>query len=68
MDGPRDYHTKRTKSERKKQMYNITYMWNLNYNTNKPIYETEIDHRERENKLVVEKGGCTESLELAEIN
>ena len=49
-------------------MYNITYMWNLNYNTNKPIYETEIDHRERENKLVVEKGGCTESLELAEIN
>ena len=49
MGGPRDYHTKRTKSERKKQMlYKITYMWNLNYNTNKPIYETEIDHRERE--------------------
>ena len=49
MGGPRDYHTKRTKSERKKQMlYKITDMWNLNYNTNKPIYETEIDHRERE--------------------
>ena len=49
MDGPRDYHTKRTKSERKKQMlYNITYMWNVNYYRNEPIYETETDHRERE--------------------
>ena len=27
MDGPRDYHTKRSKSER--QIHDITYMWNL---------------------------------------
>ena len=31
MDGPRDYHTKRSKSERDK--YAITDMWNLRYET-----------------------------------
>ena len=35
MDGPRDYHTKWSKSERERQIpYNITYMWNLKYDTN----------------------------------
>ena len=30
MDGPRDYHTKRSKLERESQTLNdITYMWNL---------------------------------------
>ena len=44
MDGPRDYHTKWSKSERERQIpYDITYMWNLNYNTNEHIYETETD-------------------------
>ena len=44
MDGPRDYHTKRSKSERERQIpYDITYMWNLKYDTNEPIYETETD-------------------------
>ena len=34
MDGPRDYHAKRSKSERERQIpFNITYMWNLKYNT-----------------------------------
>ena len=34
MDGPRDYHTKWSKSERERQMpYDITYMWNLKYET-----------------------------------
>ena len=23
--------------------YDITYLWNLNYDTNEPIYETETD-------------------------
>ena len=42
MDGPRDYHTKRSKSERERQIpYDITYMWNLKYDTNELIYETE---------------------------
>ena len=30
MDGPRDYHTKLSKSDRERQIsYDITYMWNL---------------------------------------
>ena len=30
MNGPRDYHTKWSKSERARQIsYDITYMWNL---------------------------------------
>ena len=39
MDGPADYHNK---SERERQIpYDITYMWNLKYNRNEPIYNTE---------------------------
>ena len=42
MDGPRDYHTKQSKSERERQMlYDTTYTWNLKYDTNELIYETE---------------------------
>ena len=30
MDGPKDYHTKWSQSDRKRQIsYDITYMWNL---------------------------------------
>ena len=44
MDGPRDYHTKRSKSERERQTpYDLTYMWNLKYDTNEHIYKTETD-------------------------
>ena len=44
MVGPRHYHTKRSKSERERQIpYDITYMWNLKYDTNEPIYETETE-------------------------
>ena len=44
MDGPRDYHTKWGKSERERQiLYDITYMWNLKYDTNALNYETETD-------------------------
>ena len=35
MDGPRDYQLNEVKSERERQIpYDITYMWNLNYDTN----------------------------------
>ena len=35
MDRLRDYHTKRSKSERERQIpYDITYMWNLKNDTN----------------------------------
>ena len=44
MDGPRDYHTKQSKSARERQIpYDITYMWNLKYDTNEPISKTETD-------------------------
>ena len=44
MDGPRDYHTKWNKSEGERQIpYDIIYMWNLKYDTNKLIYGTETD-------------------------
>ena len=39
-----------SKSERERQIpYDITYMWNLKYDTNEPIYKT--GHREQ-------AGGC----------
>ena len=44
MDGPGDYHTKYSKSERISQIsYDITYMWNLTHDTSELIYETEAD-------------------------
>ena len=44
MDRHRDYHTKVSKSEIKRQTsYDITYMWNVNYVTNELIDETEIN-------------------------
>ena len=44
MDGPRDYHTKWSKSERERQIpYDTTYMRTLKYDTNELIYETETD-------------------------
>ena len=43
------------KSDRKRQIsYNLTYMWNLKYDTNELIYETETDTG-IENRLVVAK-------------
>ena len=39
-------------SQRERQIpYDVTYMWNLKYNTNEHIYETDI-----ENRIVVAKG------------
>jgi len=41
MDGPRDYHTKWSQSEReRKTPYDITYMQNLKYDTNEFVYKT----------------------------
>ena len=49
MGGPRDPHTKWNKSERERQIpYDIAYTWNLKYDTNEPIDETETNsHREQ---------------------
>ena len=45
MDGLRDNHTKKSKSERERQIpYNIIYMQNLKYgDMNQHIYETKTD-------------------------
>ena len=41
-DGPRDYHTKRSKSERERQIpYAITYKWNLIKMVQKITYKAE---------------------------
>ena len=47
MDGPRDHHTKQNKSE-SQIPHDITYMWNLKYNTNEIIYETD-SHTQKTN-------------------
>ena len=54
MDGPRYYHTEWSKSDREGQIYDITYMWNLQNNINELIYRTETD-LQTENKLMVIK-------------
>ena len=57
MDRPRDDHTEQSKSQRERQIpYDITYMWNLKYNTSESISETETDS-DIENRLVVATGG-----------
>ena len=44
MARPRDYHTKWSKSDRDRLIpYDITYMWNLKYDTDEPAYETETE-------------------------
>ena len=41
-DGPREYHTKWSKSDRERQiLYDTPYMWNPKSNTNESIYKTE---------------------------
>ena len=42
MDGPRDYHTKWSESDRERQIPYITYT-NLKDNTNELIYKAETD-------------------------
>ena len=59
MDGSRDYHTKRSKSNRERQIsYNIAYMWNLK--KKKKIQMNLFTNQNRsidmENKLTVTKG------------
>ena len=44
VDATRDYHTKWSKSDRGRQIsYDSTYRWNLKYDTNELICETETD-------------------------
>ena len=62
------------KSERERQIpYDITYMWNLKYDTNELIYETETDSRTQRTDLWLPRGrgvrdGWIGSLGLANAN
>ena len=42
MDRPGNYHTKWSKSDKVRQIYDIAYMWNTKNDTNEFIYRTEI--------------------------
>ena len=54
-DGPRDYHTKWGKSERQIS-YDITYMWNLKYDTDELIYETKTDSQTERTDMWLPRG------------
>ena len=57
MRGPRDDHTKQSKSERDRQRsYDITSMWNLKYGTNEAIYKTETDSQAKRTDLWFPRG------------
>ena len=57
-DATRDYHTKHSKSERERQIpYVITCLWNLKYDTNKPIYKRETDSQTRRTDYGCQGGG-----------
>ena len=56
-DAVRGYHTKWNKSERERQLpCDITYMWNLKYSTNEPIYKTETDSQTQRTDLWLWRG------------
>ena len=68
MDGPRDF-TKKSKSERERQIpYDITYIWNLKYNTNEHIYKTNKLTDIKNRLAVANKEASTGSLGLADVN
>ena len=73
MGGLRDYHTKWSKSERERQIqYDITYMWNLKYDTNKHIQKQKQTYRYREQTCGCQALGVgegrTANLGLADAN
>ena len=58
MDGPRDYNTKSSKSDRERQMpYDITYIWNLKYNTNISTKQKQTHGHREHTGSYQEKGG-----------
>ena len=57
IDGPWDYYTKWSRSERERQTpYDITYMWNPKYDTGEFTYKTETDSQTWKTKLWLLKG------------
>ena len=56
MNGPRDYQTKRSKSDRERQISYIAYMWNLKNDINEVIYKAERDSQTCKTNLWLPKG------------
>ena len=57
MDGLKRLSYKWSKSEGETQtQYDITYMWNLKYDKNKPIYKTETDSQAQKTDLWLSRG------------
>ena len=57
MNGPRDLHAKCGLSYRERQiLYDISYMWNLKYDTDELIYETETDSWTQKTDLWLPRG------------
>ena len=48
MDATRDYHTKQKVSQKEKDKYDITYMWNLKYDTDELMYKQKHTQRHGE--------------------
>ena len=72
MEGPKDYHTKQSKSERQRQIpYDIIYMRKLKYDTNAFVYEmnkiTDTENREVAAKGERAGGGMEREAGLADI-
>ena len=58
MDGPRDYHTKLSKSDRESQVsHGITYLWNLKIWYKQTYLQSRHRFMDIENKLMITKGG-----------
>ena len=56
IDGPRDYHTKWSKSGRERQTsHDITYMWNLKNETNL-FTKQKLTHRHRKQMYGYQRG------------
>ena len=57
MDGSRDDHIKRSKSDRERQIpYDITCMWNLKFDTNDLSMKQKQTHRLRKQIFDYQKG------------
>ena len=60
-DEPKACLSKRSKSEREGQIpYDITYMWNLKYDTQDHIYETKTDSQIQTTDLRLPRRGVEE--------
>ena len=65
MNATRDYHSKQSKSERERKIpYGSTYMWNLKFGTNEPIYKKEMDSQTQRTDCGCQEQGGREWDEL----